>query len=61
MQIKANNQIYLKAKLRKMSFNSSLKSVQLMSLCCELPKVTHSRDKVQLTGTMHDRQELDGS
>ena len=36
------------------------KSQQLMSLCCELLKVMHSRDKVQLTG-MHDRQELDGS
>ena len=31
-----------------------------MTLCCELPKVMHSRDKVQLTG-MHYRQELDGS
>ena len=31
-----------------------------MSLCCELPKEMHSRDKVQLTG-MHDRQELDWS
>ena len=31
-----------------------------MSSCCELPKVMHSRDKVQLT-RMHDRQELDGN
>ena len=29
-----------------------------MSLCCELPKIMHSRDKVPLTG-IHDRQELD--
>ena len=39
-----------------MSFNGSLKVS--MSLCCELSKVMHSRDKVQLTG-MHHRQGLD--
>ena len=44
-----------------MSFNSNLKLKCPMSVCCELPKVTHSRDKVQLTGTVRDRQELDGS
>ena len=32
-----------------MSFNSTLENVQC-PLCCNLSKVMHSRDKVQLTG-----------